>query len=189
MTRILALDQSSRTGWAFGLTNSDPKEWLFGSFRTPKRPDDGDRLVIFRDGLVGLIETHWPDLIVYETPFTPVHDSERPQGDRARFNVKVWKYLTKIEGVLEETCSRHDVPYESYPSQSWRVTALGFGRLPKGSPDNFKQLMTKRARALGLNVRDDNEADAIGLLMHALMGKPASNRQQGDLLASLKATL
>ena len=189
MARILTFDQSSsKTGWAFGMDRSNER-WLFGSFRVPKRDADGERLVIFRDDLIEKIEALKPDLVAYETPFSPVSTQGQEQGDRARFSIKVVRLLAKIEGVLEEACSRHDVPYESYASSTWRVTALGFGRLPKGSPDDFKTLMKRRARALGYEVKDDNEADAIGLLMHALHGAPGVARSQDDLLERAVATL
>ena len=182
--RILTLDQSSRTGWAFGVERST-EPYLFGSFRMPKRDDPGERLVIFRDGLVDLIETHHPDLVAYETPFFPVGGQAQPNEKTggARFNVKTIKFLHNLEGVLIETTARHNLPTEHFPSSSWRVTALGFGRLPAGSQEDFKKLMIKRAKALGYAVADDNEADAIGMLIHMLHGAPANARAQGDLLA------
>lgn len=184
--RILCLDQSTRTGYAVGDERSDAK-FIFGSFRMPKRDDIGERLVIFRDGLVGLIEDHQPDLVAYETPFFPVGNQASAVGEPgkkgARFNVNTIKFLHNLEGVLIETTARYSIPTEHFPSSSWRVTALGYGRLPQGAQEDFKKLMIKRAKMLGYNVKDDNEADAIGMLMHMLMGAPAAKRAQGDLLA------
>ena len=183
--RILALDQSTRTGWALGAERSTDK-YLFGSFRMPKRDDNGERLVIFRDGLVELIEKYRPDIAAYETPFFPVGNTAekaKEGGKGARFNINTIKFLHQLEGVLIETTARYSIPTEHFPSSSWRVTALGFGRLPDHGGDDFKKLMIKRARALGYDVKDDNEADAIGILLHMLHGSPAATRAQGDLLA------
>lgn len=184
--RILTLDQSTRTGWAFGIERSQ-EPYLFGSFRMPKRDETGERLVIFRDGLVGLIEANQPDLVAYETPFFPVGNQASAAGEPgkkgARFNVNTIKLLHNLEGVLIETTARYSIPTEHFPSSSWRVTALGYGRLPAGSQEDFKKLMIKRARMLGYDVKDDNEADAIGMLMHMLHGGPAAKRAQGDLLS------
>ena len=183
--RILTLDQSTRTGWAFGVERSQDR-WSFGSFRMPKRDDNGERLVIFRDGLNEVIERYRPDIVGYETPFFPVGNTKEKQdgGSRgARFSIVTTKFLHNLEGVLIEATARHSIPTEHYPSSSWRVTALGFGRRQPGSTENFKQLMMKRCRALGYDVKDDNEADAIGLLLHLLHGAPAAARAQGDLLA------
>jgi Holliday junction resolvasome RuvABC endonuclease subunit len=183
--RILTLDQSTRTGWAFGVERSQDK-YLFGSFRMPKRDDIGERLVIFRDGLVELIETHAPDLVAYETPFFPVgNQAQAKPGKGAAFSVKTIKFLHNLEGVLIETTARYSLPTEHFPSSSWRVTALGYGRMPASAPEgeNFKKLMMARARQLGYAVKDDNEGDAIGLLLHMLHGAPAAERAQGDLLS------
>lgn len=191
--RVLALDQSTRTGWAVGDERSDAK-YHFGSFRMPKRDDPGERLVIFRDGLAELIEKYHPDIAAYETPFFPVGGESRPASPeqkpkRAAFNPKVIRFLLQLEGVLIETTARHSIPTEHFPSSSWRVTALGMGRLPAGAPEDFKALMKKRARLLGYDVADDNEADAIGILIHMLHGGPAAKRAQGDLLAMESAKL
>jgi len=182
--RILTLDQSSRTGWAIGEERSEAK-YLFGSFRMPKRDDPGERLMIFRDGLVELIETHRPDLAAFETPFFPVGNTgskEKDGGKGARFNIKTIKFLHNLEGVLIETTARYGIPTEHFPSSSWRVTALGYGRLPAGVDTDFKKLMMAQARRLGYAVTDDNEADAIGMLIHMLHGAPANARAQMDLL-------
>ncbi len=195
--RILTLDQSTRTGWALGSDEKDadgkaPK-FLFGSFRMPKRDDPGERLVIFRDGLVELIDKYQPTIAAYETPFFPVGNvPEKDKQDgkgRAAFNVNTIKFLHNLEGVLIETTARYGIPTESVTSSSWRVTALGMGRLPQGSQQDFKTLMKKRARMLGYDVADDNEADAIGILLHELYGPPAAKRAQGDLLSMVAGQL
>lgn len=181
--RILALDQSSRTGWAIGEERSNAK-YLFGSFRMPKRDDIGERLVIFRDGLVNLIETYKPDIVAYESTFFPVQNQPKKPGQKgASFNVSTIKFLHNLEGVLIETTARYSLPTEHFPSSSWRVSALGYGRLPAGSLTDFKKLMIVRAKTLGYAVKDDNEADAIGILLHMLHGPPGALRAQGDLLS------
>jgi len=194
--RIITLDQSTRTGWCIGDEHSTEK-WLFGSFRMPKRDDNGERLVIFRDSLVELIEKYHPDLAAYEAPFLPVGEQgTRPgqpgQPRRAAFNVNTIKFLLNLEGVLIETTARFSIPTEHFPSSSWRVSALGMGRLPPGAANagmDFKKLMIQRAKQLGYEVRDDNEADAIGLMIHLLQGAPAAQRAQGDLLSMETAKL
>lgn len=196
--KIIALDQAIRTGWAIGEERSQEK-FLFGSFRMPKRDDNGERLVIFRDSLVELIETHKPDIAAYEQPFLPIDagtgfapKSATDAPRRAKFNVKTIKFLHNLEGVLIETTARYNIPTEHVVSSSWRSTALGTGRLPPGAADagmDFKKMMKAKARALGYDVADDNEADAIGILLHLLHGPPAAARQQGDLLSMASAKL
>ena len=54
--------------------------------------------------------------------------------------------------------------------------------IPAGAVTDFKKLMMAQARRLGYAVADDNEADAIGMLIHMLHGAPANARAQMDLL-------
>lgn len=188
--KLLTLDQSTRTGWCVGDDAlADPRSpgLEFGSFRMPKRDDPGERLVIFRDGLTEVIEKYGPEVVAYETPFFPVGGqaaAKKVEGKGgAAFSIKTIKFLHNLEGVLIETTARHGIVTQHFPSSSWRVTALGMGRLPFGSEDNFKDLMKKRAKSLGYIVRDDNESDAIGMMLHMLYGAPAAERKQGDLLS------
>lgn len=195
--KILTLDQATRSGWCIGddaLRDPRSPGLLFGSFRMPKRDDPGERLAIFRDGLVELIETHHPDIAAYEEPYMPIgqHNAAKPGPDgkpRMPFNPKTISFLKWIEGVLIETTARYSIPTEHFPSSSWRVTALGTGRLPSGADTDFKKMMKAKARQLGYDVADDNEADAIGMMLHMLYGKPAAERAQGDLLAMESAKL
>lgn len=183
--RILAIDQATRSGWAFGIERSEEK-YQFGSFRMPKRDASGERLVIFRDSLVELIERLHPDLVAYEAIYMPVgeHNAKPGGKQKIRFNVQTMGFLKNLEGVLIETTARYGIPTEHFPSSSWRVTALGYGRMPANAPDDadFKKLMKAKAKQLGYDVKDDNESDAIGMLIHMLFGAPANARAQGDLL-------
>lgn len=185
--RIVAIDQASRSGWAAGSERSSER-YKFGSFRMPKRDDVGERLVVFRDCLEEVLDVERPDLVAYEEPHFPLSaPNTKGQADQAkgiRFNPKTIQFLFMIKGVLTEVTARKGIQTESFPSSTWRVTALGMGRLPPGSPDGeFKRMMIRKAKSLGYDVRDDNEADSIGMLMHMLYGAPAAKRAQGDLLA------
>lgn len=189
--RVLALDQSTKSGWAFGIERSDDR-WLFGSFKMPKRDDNGERLVIFRNTLVDLIKDLKPDLIAYEEPYFPLQGftPAKTEGkERMPFNPVTIKFLLNLQGVLTEATAAHAIPTTSFTSSAWRVTALGFGRAKGITPPQLKKMMIARAKALGYAVKDDNEADAIGILMHMLMGKPASERAQGDLLEHARVRL
>lgn len=188
--RILAIDQATRSGWSFGEERSTAR-YEFGSFRMPKRDWKGERLVIFRDSLNDLIERFQPDLVGYERPLVTMLGSNKTIGDKQKpFNLETIQFLLNLEGVLIETTARHSIQTEHYPSSSWRKTALGMGRLPPGAPQGeFKRMMIRRANALGYDVKDDNEADAIGILLHMIFGAPAATRAQGDLLAMESAKL
>lgn len=185
--KVLAIDQASASGWAVGDANSIVDKTVeSGVFKMPKRPILGERLVIFHDTLSELIEFYRPTLIAYETPYSPPPFNPHAPGaaeKRSKISVETLNLLQKIEGMLIFTATKHNVEYESYMSASWRVTALGMGRAPKGSdPGILKRMMVAKARALGFEPGSEDEADAIGILIHATMGKPAAARAQFDLL-------
>lgn len=115
-----------------------------------------------------------------------------------QISVENLQFLQKVEGILIHTATSTPLPggngaptpYEAYASSSWRVTALGYGRAPKGSPPGFlKKAMVARAKQLGYPVGSEDQADAIGILMHALHGAPANARAQFDLLDHAGADL
>lgn len=189
--RILTIDQSSKTGWCIadeGLKDPRSPGLIYGSFKAPKRDSPGERLMIFRDGLVDVIEKYRPQIAAYETPFMPVGPGGQQQaGQGAKFSPKTLRFLLNLEGVLAETTERYGIVTQDFPAASWRVTALGMGRIPQGIPADerdgwMKRQMIRKAQQLGYPVEDDNEADAIGMMLHMLYGGPASERRQGDLL-------
>lgn len=184
--KVLSLDAATSTGWAVGAAGDFQNGAIrFGSFRLPKRQYLAERLVIFRDRIVALLDEHLPDLVAYEPPYDPREPDPNKPGPRIPYNRETDKFLQKLEGVLLLTLADRGLPYEAYRSQSWRVTALGkgFGHAPKGSPPGLlKDMMLKRARSLGYNVKNNDQSDAIGILMHCLTGPPANLRAQPDLL-------
>ena len=168
---VLAIDQATTSGWAFG----DGKSTIFGHLKMPKRRD-GERLSWLFDQLSALIDLHQPDLIVHEEAFFPVGSGQ--------FNTKTISWLQKVEGVVMLAAARKYRDLECYPSSTWRMSFLGYARKPKGaSADFMKRATIARVKLLGYNGVTNDEADAIGLLHHALHGEPAMLRRQGDLLA------
>lgn len=183
--KVMALDQASATGYAVGDGDSFERRTVeSGIFKMPKRPVLGERLVIFADTLTELIDHYHPELIAYETPYSPPPFNPKALNAKPnKVSIETLNMLQKIEAMLIYVATKKGLPYESYVSASWRVTALGMGRAPKGSPDGtLKKMMVARAKALGFKVESEDEADAIGILLHALHGKPASARAQADLL-------
>jgi Holliday junction resolvasome RuvABC endonuclease subunit len=168
--KILAVDQATATGWAVG----DGGPITFGTIKMPKRPD-GERLMFLYMNLLRLIETHVPDQIVYETPFFPV--------GAAQFGTKVVSWLQKVAGVVQMAAATRAIGIEDYAPATWRVSFLGYGRKPKGTSEKYMKDQTlAKVRLLGFQAKNNDEADAIGLLHHALYGEPAMLRRQGDLL-------
>ena len=168
---VLAIDQATTSGWAF----SDGKQTVFGHLKMPKRRD-GERLSWLLDELIALGHELKPDLIVYEEPFFPI-------GRPGKFSTQVISWLQKVEGVVLLSAAKLAIGVECYPSQTWRLSFLGYGRKPKGATeDHMKKATVARVRLLGFPAVTNDEADAIGILHHALYGEPAMLRRQGDLL-------
>lgn len=158
MIKVLALDLSGITGWAFGSTDGGPVR--FGEKRLPKTDDDiGWYLATFRDWLTQLITELQPDEIVFEAPILP-----EGQGLISR------RKLFSLAGLTELICRDLKVPVVEELIDAIREHFIGIARAPKdvkGSSARRKWLKRKtveKAIASGFKVQSDNEADAIALL-------------------------
>lgn len=216
--RILAFDQATNSGYAFGTEDDfrDGKSTAeFGRFKTPKRPALGEKLAIFGRGIIERAEFYKPDLIVYEEPYWPpppmqagvnnlaerirlcmadptrlrqllsdVQEADEKMKRRTPIAAETLQFLQMVKGILIDRSAQLGIPVEGYRSSTWRKSALGDGR-----PDDPKKAMLRKARAWGLDVETEDEADAIGILYHALHGKAAMERAQGDLMLAGRARL
>lgn len=114
-------------------------------------------------------------------------EEKEPAG---QISADMLQFLQMVKGQLIEVAAERGVPVESYASSTWRKTALGMGRAPKGSEKGIlKKMMMAKAKALGFPCETEDEAEAIGILLHALHGAPAAERAQGDLLEMAQARL
>lgn len=202
MTKVLALDQATTSGWCFGGTKIDLKDWQIGRFQAPKRPEVGERLLIVFDSTRALIERFKPDLMAFEAPYDPTYDAiadaRAGKEQRVFANRDTMNFLQQVAGAIQMAAARHGVPTEAYPPQSWQSTL----KLPPpppslveevaAMPDEKKRFAAKRkwkkaeivraVQRLGGMVDTSDEADAWGICLHACHGKPAVKRAQGDLL-------
>lgn len=202
MTTVLAFDQATLTGWTFGGTKIELKDWQSGHFQSPKRPEVGERLLIVYDSARSLIERFKPDLMAWEIPYDPtwdaVNDARAGKEQRVFANRDTMNFLQQVAGAIQMAAARHGVPTEAYPPQSWQATL----KLPPPPPsvaeelaamtDERKRFAAKRkwkkaeivraVQRLGGDVKTSDEADAWGICLHACRGKPAVKRAQGDLL-------
>lgn len=195
MTKTLAIDQSStNNGWTFGSPQLDLRAWTTGKFRTPKRPEIGERLIIMEDTLLELIDRFDPDLLAYEKPFDPTWSEAKKEQEgkkvRRQFNRKTMQLLQKVEGVVLMAAARRDLPVESYQARSWQATLnLPFVEYDEKDPNRKKKVIRDAVRRMGADVSTFDEADSWGICYHACHGKPAAERAQGDLFARAKAAL
>lgn len=200
--RILAFDQSSRTGWASGADNVPMKQWSVGMFRAPRRPEEGERLIIVEDSVLELIDRFSPNLLVFETPYDPSWDNARrlQKGDdvRVEYSRSTMNFLISVRAAIIMAAARRSIPTEDYGTRTWRsILKLPPPPIPpthdsRGNPMTpakarewqrkwIKAATLKKVRAMGIAAETEDQADAAGLCLYALHGKPAAARGQNDL--------
>ncbi|WP_226576479.1 RuvC family protein [Acuticoccus sediminis] len=74
--------------------------------------------------------------------------------------------LHKYEVAIEMACISTKTPLRLIRSQTWRKTFFGAGR-GTGSRAKQKATSIEMCRLMGWSPRDDNQADALGILYHA----------------------
>jgi hypothetical protein len=143
--RVLALDLSTRAGWAFGCDFSPPRH---GVWALPQETGGiGKRMSAFAAALEDAIAVMAPDLIVAEAPLPP-------QAQTAMASARIQFGLA---AVCEMIAHERTVPCEE--ASAWEVRRLVFGkaRVPK-------ETVIAWCRERGLSPVDDNDADALALL-------------------------
>jgi hypothetical protein len=156
MTRFLALDQSKeRTGWAFwheGLDRPLVGHFKLGDEYTPPGKVFGK----LHMQLSELLQVHGFDRVRYEQPADPAH------LDRAnKFNVPF--LLIGIAAHIDSFCAAKLVKCEWVHAATWRRHYIG--SMPRGTKrPELKDFVERRCRELGMTVRNDDEADACGIL-------------------------
>lgn len=192
--RVLAVDQASTSGYCLAGDKVPFGQWRCGHFRAPKRDEEGQRLIIIHDSIVGLIKEWKPDLLVLEKPFNPTYSDVKEGSERPQFNQAVMEFLQRVKGAVIMAAARCDVPTEEYPVQSWRATL----KMPKPPPNIIgwaarskwiKQQVQITLRRYGVNSDTLDEADAAGLAWHACFGGPGIARATGDLFNRARASL
>ena len=143
----LALDLGTQMGWAAksgdAIITSGTVE-----FRNDRWQGGGMRFLRFKQWLTEMKRvTGGIDIIVYE-------QVRRHAGTDASHAYGGWL------AILSAWCEHHEVPYEGVPVGTIKRYATG-----KGSAN--KAAMIEAIRARGYLPADDNEADAIALLLWA----------------------
>lgn len=215
MTRVLAVDQATRTGWAVGDGHSfEQRAVEFGRFKMPDRDAQGERFRLFRQAIIERVEFYKVDLIAAEEPYWPppfsltdkaVSDAlfesrvmlrgdqwhDAGKAIRARLESKAFRTSADVQKFLQRL---YGVLSETaadlrLPLETYSPMTWRKTALGHGFPTDPKKAMRLKARQLGYEVEVDDESDAIGILMHALHGAAANARAQIDLLETAKARL
>lgn len=135
---ILALDIATITGWK---TKTSSGTW---DLKPNRGESEGMRVVRFKAKVREMIKLEGITLVSYERP-AGVHKS----------SIIV---ASEMIGSLKDLCIEMKVNYASYSAKEIKKFATGNGNASK-------QLMIEKAKELGYNPKDDNEADAIHLYL------------------------
>ena len=136
MKKILALDIATKTGWK---TSTASGVW---DLKPNRGESEGMRVVRFKSKVKDMIQMESISLVSYE----------RPAG-HFKSSIMV---ASEMVGVLKELCIEMGIDLACYSSKEIKKFATG-----KGSAK--KETMIEKAKELGFNPIDDNEADAIHL--------------------------
>ena len=152
--RLLALDQASRTsGFAVFV---DDKLYDYGTF-TFTDESIGERLFKIREHVAKLIADYDIDYVAFE-------DIQLQNNTN---NVKTFKVLAEVFGVIYELVSELRIPNEVVFSGSWKSTCGIKGRT---RPEQKKNAQAYVTATYGVKATQD-ESDAICLGTHVLINK------------------
>ena len=143
MSAVLALDLATQTGWAYtanGLISSGTE-----GFQLKKNDDPGARFLKFRTWLRDQIVEVKPELVVYE-------EVMRWSSGAAA------KCYCGLLGVLQTELEAKGITYEGVHVGTIKKFATKKGNATKAQ-------MVKAAEDLGFKPQDDNEADALHILL------------------------
>lgn len=147
---VLSLDLAAQTGWALQMSDGSIKS---GSVKFPRGKRQGERL-------------HHLHRFLVET-------KHRAGGD---IDFLVWEHAFRqpgaaneihhnMAGVVMNWCEHHQIGYAKVPVTTIKKFATGNGNAKKDQ-------MVLAAEQLGYQVADDNEADALHMLLYVLHHNP-----------------
>ena len=151
---VLALDLGTTTGWALRSTDGGITSGTM-TFKPTRFEGGGMRFLRFRGWLAEVAALSG---CLARVVFEEV---------RAHAGTDAAHIYGGFLGTLTAWCEEHDVPYEGVPVGTIKRYATG-----KGNADKAKMVAAIQAR--GFRPVDDNEADAIALLLWAT--EPAGGR-------------
>jgi Holliday junction resolvasome RuvABC endonuclease subunit len=117
--------------------------------------------------LVALLKPAKPDFVAIEQPMRNLNLFKRTREDLggtvedARFNPNA----LQLEGLCcaaVAIVAAYRIPWETIPSSTWRKAFLGVGRSPGFDRQAWKRAAVDRCRALKIEVRNADAAEAVG---------------------------
>jgi hypothetical protein len=150
-SRVLALDLASTSGWAYGEPGATPEH---GSIRFASKGASHEAIFAKAAGwMVGMIDAYHPELIVWEAPL-PTSFS---RGSTNTDTTSLLFGLPAVVGAAAYCCKVFDVR----KAETRAVRQHFIGQNPKRA--KAKPMVMRQCRAMGWEVADDNEADALAV--------------------------
>jgi hypothetical protein len=159
MTKILAIDPGTITGWAVGAPGTDP---TFGARNFGSGKKNGEIISTFRHWLNAMCYREKPEILAFEAPYIArvAPSSGVPQ------NAATLRRLLAIVGTIEAVGFELRLRVYETPTQEFCKFFTGRGRWP-GGRDEKKRKTIEACHQLGwLDVTED-EADALSLWSYA----------------------
>lgn len=144
---MLALDLSTRTGWALGRDQEAPRHGVWEL--SPHDNSLGARFSALAASLEDALAVMAPDLVVMEAPLPP-------QAQTAMYTARLQFGLAAVSEMI---CSERSVSIEE--ARADEVRSLVMGRARPG-----KEAIVAWCRTQGWSPAEDNDADALALLRY-----------------------
>lgn len=139
---VLALDVATNTGFCCA---SGSGVWDL----RPKRDESaGMRLIRFKAKLMDILKAEQINLVVFERS--------------AGFHQNAVIVQSELHGVLKLFCEENSIEYKAYSASEIKRFATGKGNAKKD------QMITAAKEKYGINVLDDNHADALHIYHFAI---------------------
>ena len=143
---VLALDLSSKVGWAVGRMCEERP--INGVWVLPGPSDLGRTFASFENQLLDVFAVHQPAVVVLEAAI--------PGGGGGTTHT-VAEQQIGLAAMARASCYRHDVKLVTQAASTMRKAVLGTGRFPTGEA---KKTIMAWLSSQGVKVADHNAGDA-----------------------------
>lgn len=144
MTKILALDLATQTGWACEGSGSITSGTV--GFKGGRFEGGGMRFLRFRKWLREMIELGKPEVVYYEEV-------------RRHMSTDAAHVHGGLLAVMQAELEAKEIPYAGIPVGSIKRVATG-----KGNASKDEMVLAAKRQWPDQNIQDDNQADALWIL-------------------------
>jgi Holliday junction resolvasome RuvABC endonuclease subunit len=164
---ILGLDIATTTGFAW----YDDKASL-SAIKTGLIKAEGEnaeeKAASLACQIVPMLRQTKPDFVAIEQPMRNVVSFKKKRQDfggeveEQTINPNALQ-LSSLSGAAVAVVAAYRIPWETISSSTWRKVFLGMGRSPGFDRATWKRAAVERCRALKIEVRNADAAEAVGI--------------------------